>query len=275
MKTLPVALQLYSVRDEMEAAPEETLRAVKEMGYTGVEFGGLYGHDAADLKAMCEKYELIPISAHIPLNDMVKDPDGTIAPYAALGVKYVVMPYLDEDRRPGTAGFERTIADVKHCAEAAKKYSIKMLYHNHDFEFVKINGEYALDIIYREISEDLLATEIDTCWVKVAGEDPANYVRKYTNRSPIVHLKDFMLSGEKPANMYELMGIEQEGETASEEAFGFRPLGLGLQDVPSLLEASLDAGALWVVVEQDRPALGLTPMESVQKSREYLKSLGW
>ena len=62
-----------------------------------------------------------------------------------------------------------------------------------DFEFAKTeNGAYALDELYTEVTEDLLKTEIDTCWVNVAGENPSDYVRKYTGRAPIVHLKDFV-----------------------------------------------------------------------------------
>ncbi len=275
MKTLPVAVQLYSIRDDASANPEAALRAVKEMGYDGVEFAGLYGYAPEKIKALCEEYGLTPISAHVPLDEMAADPEGVIGAYAVIGVKYIAVPYLQEERRPGFAGWEGTIADIKRCAEVARAKGIKMLYHNHDFEFVKIDGEYALDILYNTISEDLLATEIDTCWVNVAGEVPADYIRKYTGRSPVVHLKDFYKAGEKAEGMYELIGIKPESETASEESFGFRPVGHGLQNIPAILEASVDAGAEWVVVEQDRPALGLTPMESIKTSREYLKSLGW
>ena len=55
-----------------------------------------------------------------------------------------------------------------------RKLGIQLLYHNHDFEFVKLDGEYALDVLYSTIPADLLQTEIDTCWVKVAGVDPRN-----------------------------------------------------------------------------------------------------
>ena len=83
---------------------------------------------------------------------------------------------------------------------------MQLCYHNHDFEFVKLNGEYALDILYKEVPADILETEVDTCWVKVAGEDPGAYLRKYTGRAHIVHLKDF--SGEKSEHMYALIGID-------------------------------------------------------------------
>lgn len=275
MKHLPVAVQLYSIRDDVSASLEAALRAVKEMGYDGVEFAGLYDNDPGEVRKLCAKYELVPISAHVPLNDMVADPEKVIGDYAEIGVKYIAVPYLQEDRRPGTPGWEKTIEDIKRCAEVAKAHGIEMLYHNHDFEFIRIDGKYALDMLYDAIPADLLKTELDTCWVNVAGENPAAYIRKYTGRAPVVHLKDFVMAGKKPDNMYELIGIKPEGAAASEEAFGFRPVGSGYQDMPAILAASEDAGAEWVVVEQDRPGPDKTPMESIRASREYLKTQGW
>ena len=98
-------------------------------------------------------------------------------------------------------------------------------------------------------------------------------MRKYTGRSPVVHLKDFHKEG-RPANMYELIGTEVEKKEESAGVFEFRPVGHGDQDFPSILQASVDAGAKWVVVEQDQ-SNGRTPMEAITLSREYLKSLGW
>lgn len=271
-----VALQIYSVRDFAEKDLKGTLMKVKEMGYDGIEFAGLYGHEPAEVKAMLDEIGLTPISAHVPLDDMLKDPDNVIGAYAEIGCKYIAVPYITEDRRPGTNGFAQTIKDVETVAAVAQKFGIQMLYHNHDFEFVKVDGEYGLDLLYNSIPEDLLKTEIDTCWVNVAGEDPADYVRKYTGRAPIVHLKDFVMSDkEKPEQLYELIGIETEKkEEKGEEAFGFRPVGYGVQDFPAILKASEEAGAEWVIVEQDQPSLGKTSLECAAMSREYLKKLG-
>ena len=91
----------------------------------------------------------------------------------------------------------------------------------------------------------------------------------------MVHLKDFVMKGKKkPEQLYELIGIETKTEVESGENFGFRPVGYGVQDFPSILKASREAGAEWVVVEQDRPALGKTSLECAAMSREYLKKLG-
>ena len=151
-----------------------------------------------------------------------------------------------------------------------------LLYHNHDFEFVKLeNGEYALDYIYRVIPEEFLQTQLDTCWVSVGGEDPATYIEKYADRAPVVHLKDYVMPGKKPEKMYALIGIDDRAQSGGQEAeaFGFRPVGYGVQDFERILEASADSGAEWVVVEQDNPSMGKTPLECIKMSIDYLKEL--
>ncbi|MBQ7591599.1 MAG: sugar phosphate isomerase/epimerase [Clostridia bacterium] len=271
MKKLPIGIQVYSVRNEASADLEGTLAKIRDLGYDGVEFAGLYGKSAAEVKAICEKLGLVPISAHVPFVDMLKDPAGVLSQYAEIGCKYVAVPYLSGEHRPGTPNFEYVVAFIEILAKAAKKLGIRMLYHNHDFEFMTIGGKFALDVLYETVPADLLQTEIDVCWAKVGGVDPAEYVRKYSGRAPIVHLKDYF--GQKSENMYELIGIERKAPKRP-EGFEFRPVGYGLQDIPSVVNAAVDAGAEWLVVEQDSPSMGLSPLECAKKSIDYLKSIG-
>ena len=266
---LPIAVQVYSVRDDAQADLRGTLAKIKEMGYDGVEFAGLYGYDPADIRDMCAELGLTPISAHVPLAELTKDTKGTIAKYVTIGCRFIAVPYLPENLRPGTDGWAPTIENIKVIAKEAMAQGIQLLYHNHDFEFVRLDGEYALDLLYQAIPA--LQTELDTCWVKVGGEDPAAFVRKYTGRAPIVHLKDF--AGQKTKNMYELIGIDKKAEETT--AFEFRPCGSGKQDFPAILAASKEAGAEWVVVEQDKPSMGKTPLESIEMSIKYLRGLDW
>lgn len=268
----PIALQLYSVRDELEADFEGTLKKVKELGFDGVEFAGLYNRNPADVKALLAELGLVALSAHVPYVDMMADPEKVLKDYAEVGCKFVVIPYLTEEYRPGQEKFNEVIEGAKMLGKVAKDMGMTLLYHNHDFEFDKIDGEYALDILYKEVSADLLQTELDTCWVNVGGEYPPSYIRKYSGRAPVVHLKDFSLSGSKPKKMYELIGIEDEQEE-EESTFEFRPVGYGQQDLPSILAAAKDAGAGWVVVEQDMPSMDKTPLECAEMSINYLKTL--
>ncbi|MGH4050259.1 MAG: sugar phosphate isomerase/epimerase family protein [Clostridium sp.] len=269
----PIALQLYSVRDELEKDFSGTLKKIKALGYDGVEFAGLYGHKPTDIKKILQDIALSPVSAHVPFNDLISDPHRIISEYAEIGCKYIAIPYLTPEYRPGSLKFNEVIEGAKVIGKIAKEFGLQLLYHNHDFEFEKIDGEYALDILYKSVSSNLLQTELDTCWVNVAGENPASYIRKYANRSPVVHLKDFVMPGKKPEKMYELIGIVDESKEDEVKAFEFRPLGLGVQNFPEILKACTDAGALWVVVEQDAPSMSKTSMECAEISINYLKKL--
>ncbi|MBQ4590712.1 MAG: sugar phosphate isomerase/epimerase [Clostridia bacterium] len=272
---LPVAVQVYSVRDSAEANLADTLRKIKEMGYDGVEFAGLYGYAPEYIKGLIDALELIPVSAHIPLDEMIADPEGTFAAYQTIGVKFAAVPYVTPERRPGAEKFEETIEVIAKLGETAKKYGITLLYHNHDFEFTKVDGEYGLDILYKRVPKEFLETELDTCWVNVGGEVPAEYIAKYNGRTPVVHLKDFYMSGKLPKHLYALIGIDEEEKDDEPSTFEFRPVGHGMQDMPAILEASVASGAQYVVVEQDEPSMGLSRMECIKASREYLKSIGW
>ncbi len=267
---LPIAIQLYSVRDEAAADLRGTLAAIKEMGYEGVEFAGLHGYSAAAIKAMCHEIGLCPISAHVPYYDMVADPEGVLRTYAEIGCKYVAIPYLTPECRPGTDGFAKVVENAAMLGEVANKLGMTLLYHNHDFEFEKIDGKYALEVLYDTVPCSLLQTELDTCCVRVGGEEPAAYVKKFAGRAPVVHLKDY--AGGKSEHMYELIGIESDA-APEENPFEFRPVGSGVQNIPAIIAAAESAGAEWLVVEQDQPSMSLSPIECARKSIEYLRGI--
>lgn len=264
-----VGLQLYSVRENLEKDFEGTLRKVKEMGYSAVEFAGLYGNAPEKVKALCEEIGLVPLSAHVPFQELKADPEGTVECYKKAGCRYIVIPYLTEEYRPGAEKFDEVLKYAKLLGEICARKDLVLQYHNHDFEFAKIDGEYALDVLYKEVGPELLQTQIDTCWVNVAGEDPAAYVRKYAGRIPTVHLKDF--AGQKAGRMYGLIGMEDD--TAKSDVFEFRPLGKGLQDIPAIVKASIESGAQWLIVEQDEPSMGLDRMACTRESIAYLSGV--
>ncbi len=270
MKNFKIALQLYSVRDAMAEDFEGTLRKVKEMGYDGVEFAGLYEKSAEEIKTICEKVGLVPISAHVSFRLLRENPD-LMKVYRDIGCKFIAFPSIRNEYEPGAEKFGETKDYVNKFGKMAKDMGMTLCYHNHDFEFGKINGEYKLDILYKECPPDVLQTELDLCWVRVGGEDPAEYLRKYAGRAQIVHFKDYI--GDKNANMYELIDEKLEKVEEDVTPFEYRPVGYGVQDVKSLLAAAEDAGCEWIVVEQDKPSMDKTPLECVNMSVDYLKSL--
>ena len=157
----------------------------------------------------------------------------------------------------------------KLMVKAAAAEGITLAFHNHSGEFLpNKDGQIPHEEMQKRTKIDF---EIDTCWANVGGENPSKYVLKYTGRAPVVHLKDF--AGSKSENMYELIGIDKKVEHTN--TFEFRPVGFGNQNIPDILAASEKAGAGWVVVEQDQPSMGKTPLECAKMSRDYLKLLGW
>ena len=271
MEKRPIAYQLYSAREDAEKDLDATLGALAAMGYDGIEFAGFYGHSAQEVCDLLAKYNLKAISSHVPLAQIEADMFGVIAYHQQIGCEYIAVPYLDDATRPGAPGFGNTIAVIHRFARLMNEAGLTLLYHNHDFEFIDFSGEYALDFLYQAVPECLLKTELDTCWVKFAGEDPAAYIRKYAGRCPVIHLKDYVgKKGDKTP--YQLIGLDED-EKKELSGFEFRPVGYGCQDVQSLLDAGIQSGAKWFIVEQDL-SVGRTPLEAAKMSIDTLLKLG-
>ena len=163
MLHLPVALQVYSVREDAQKDFAGTMQKIKDMGYQGVELAGLYGLPAAEVRGILDQIGLACVSAHVPLADLLSDLDGTLDLYVTIGCKYVAIPYLEENRRPGTEGFAAVLKAIPAIGQACKERQMTLLYHNHDFEFVRMpDGSYGLDYLYATVPANLLQTELDT-----------------------------------------------------------------------------------------------------------------
>ena len=277
-KKLPIGVQLYSVRTDLEKDFYGTLKAVREMGYAGVEFyGEYYGNTPTQIKQWCTELGLIPFSNHVPFQAMIDDVDKVIEDNLILGVQYLVFPYMDEASRPGIdpEQFKKTVAKIGEIGEKVHAAGFQLLYHNHDFEFVTLeDGTVGYDYIFSSNDRVKLQNEPDVCWVSYAGFDPAEVLAKYAGNIPVVHLKDYYLEGKLSSAPYALIGISTDNAMKDDGGwFEYRPVGMGQVDIPAVIKAAIDGGAQWLCVEQDEPSQGLDRLQNVAKSVEYLKSL--
>ena len=246
MKKWPIALQVYSVRDFAANDFKATALKIKEMGYDGVELAGTYGMKAVECKAILDKVGLELVCAHVGI-DLIED-DEALRDFAATGMKLIAIPGI-----PGPTNEEEltaTIARIKAAGERCKALGMQLLYHNHDSEFRKIGDKTILAHFFDGISPELLQVEPDVCWVRVGGDKPTDFIRRYTGRTPVIHLHDY----------------------STEDGMEFRPVGYGEQDVPSILKACEDAGTQWIIVEQDNPGMGLDSLTCAGYSARYLKT---
>lgn len=253
MGKIPVGVQMYTLRDEAEKDFVGTLKQVAEIGYNGVEFAGYYGHSAKDLKQIVSDLGLATPSAHVGLNwqapDQWESDFARQVEYASeLGIKYIVLPGMPYQSSWGKAELDEAIAKIRKAAEMTKAAGMTYGYHNHAFEFDKIEGEYVLDTIYRSIGSDLLVCEIDAGWVHRGGIDPAEYMSLYKGRVPLVHVKDF---------------------TAENE---FTEVGNGVVNFKGVFDSAQEAGIEYYIVEQDY--CSGSQLESIKISLNYLKGLG-
>ena len=275
MSNLKVGLQLYSVRDYMEKDFEGTLKKVKEIGYDYVEMAGYFGKTAEEIRAILDKYELKCISVHQRLDFYKEKQTEAINFIKKLGAQYYTIPWFEKEKLYND--LENTIREFSDAGKVLKENGLELLYHNHDFEFVKVGNELVIDIIYSTVDKEYLNPEFDTCWVKYAGYEPTEYLEKYRGRIRVVHIKDFYAEKMCGDPVYGLIdGEENEMQVNQKEQnkFEFRPVGDGIQDIKAIVEKSIEVGAEAIIVEQDDWYDG-DSLEFAEKSRKYLKSLGY
>ena len=253
MKEIPVALQLYSVRNDCKSDFPATLKKVKEMGYDGVELAGFNGLNVSELNAITKDLNLKIFSAHVDRSELMNDPLRSAELYEALGCDFVAYPWSGTDELAGGARYADFIETTKKISRALKVRGIELMYHNHDHELKLHEGQTLLDNLIFDLGESI-KLELDVCWCKVGGFEPCQFLRDHKGKIPVVHFKDYT-------------GSKEDG------TFAFAPLGQGCQDVAELLVASNECGAEWIVVEQDEPTDGMTALECAKASIDYLKDL--
>lgn len=248
MKTIPVAVQMYSLREESQKDFAGTLKKVAELGFDGVEFAGFGGLTAEEVKVLLDEYGLQAAASHVPLEELENNLAKVIEEQKIIGSIYVVCPYLMPNRR-SEEDYLSLITLLDEIGETCRQEGITLCYHNHDFELERLkDGRVALEAIFNDTNPENVKTELDIYWLTKAGEKPVEWISRYNNRSPLVHLKDM---------------------TNDEEQF-FAELGTGGVDLEAVLNIGEETGVNWWVVEQDMSRR--TPFESIEMSINYLKT---
>lgn len=245
-----VALQLYTVRDELARDFKGTVRRVAQMGYPGVELAGTGGLSAAEMSDLLAETRLKLAGSHIGLGAFEKELDQVIAFNKAIGNAYVGIPALPGEMR-NPAGFRKVAAFMNHIGAQLKQAGLTLYYHNHAFEFDVIEGVRGMDILLKETDADLVKFQCDVYWIYYAGLDPAAFIRAHGGRFPLVHLKDMMGTGAERT---------------------FTEVGEGVIQFAPIFSVSETQGVEWYIVEQDRCAR--PSLQSAQISLQNLKKWG-
>lgn len=247
-KLSQIGLQLYTVRGEMQKDVAATLARVARIGYKEVEFAGYFGRSPTDIRALLDADGLTSPSSHVALAAIRADTPGIIAAAKVIGHQFIVVPWIDAEQRKSLddwRGIARTLNGLGALLSAA---GLNLAYHNHDFEFERIDGQLPYDVLLAETDPTLVAMEMDIYWTTKAGQDPLAYFAKYPGRFKEVHLKD---SKGPPAHDMTSVG---SGSTDWHQIFAHRS----------------QAGIQHYFVEHDNPK---DAFESIQASYTYLAGL--
>lgn len=250
MAKLPISVQLYTLRDAVSKDLGGTLKSLANIGFTGAELAG-YGDlkTAAAVRKAFDDAGLTVSGMHVSLDVFKADTAAVIADAKTLGCANVILPYVDQSEFTSSEDWRQFAALCNGFGKQVVAAGLTFGYHNHDFEFKKFDGEYAMDTFLQHADPKAVKLELDLFWVSFAGLDAATYLKKAGSRVILVHLKDM---------------------TADKK---FAPVGTGTLDFAALTDAAAAAGVKWGVVEQD-DCYGKDPLECVATSYANLKKLG-
>ncbi len=261
-KKFGVGLQLYSIRDAMAADVKGTLKKVSDMGYKNMELAGysngkFYGFSPAEFKKIIADLGMVSLSSHAAVESKgitVESAKLMADSHAALGVKYCIQPWVnDEDRT--IEKYKQMIGDWNKVGKIMKEVEIQFGYHNHNFEFKKVDGLVPYyDIFMKEMDKDLITMELDLFWASKAGQDPVAMFKKYPGRFQLLHFKD-MHTNQPP--FFDVI----KDDICS--------VGEGVIDFKKIWAAKEVAGAKYLFVEDDNQGNG-KPFEALEVSVKNL-----
>lgn len=259
-----IGLQLYTIRNAMEADPVTALAKVAQIGYNSVEgatYTGtqkFYGMDAATFAKQLKQNGLIMPSSHYRLGEektngadtrgtILHNWDKAIDDAATVGIKYMVCAYLSNPERGNLDKYKKLADHFNVAAEKCKKAGIQFAYHNHDFEFVRQDGKYPYEILLNNTDKNLVKMEMDIYWMVKAKQDPIALFNQHPGRFPLWHVKDM-------------------AKTPNQT---FTEVGNGSIDFKKIFAQAEKSGLDYFFVEQD--STPGNPYDSITQSINYIK----
>ena len=269
-----LALQLYTVRDDMKADPLGTLKQLAAMGYRNVEHANyverkFYGYDAPSFKKILGDLGLAMPSGHTVLTAAHWDParqdftdewKQTVEDARTVGQQYVISPWLDESLRGDYDRLRRWMAVFNRSGELCRAQGLQFGYHNHDFEFKDhLNGKSLYDIILSETDPTLVAQQLDIGNMVGGGGRPMDVLRRYPGRFALMHVKDV---------------IRAQGGGEMNDPYDSTILGQGILGTRDIVAAAVAAGTTQLTIEQESYQ-GRKPLDDAHKDLDVMHDWGY
>ncbi len=242
-------IQLYTVRDEMLAEPHGTLKALAALGIKQIESarsvkGNYYGLTAKEMSQACKDLGMTLRSGHVQFDNNWQQ---TMQEAVESGQEYLICSSMPTSGQT-IDNYKKTADVFNQLGEECRKLKLKFGYHNHDYEFEKVDGQTLYDILLDHTDPKLVHMELDLGWVAASGNDIYDYFERYKGRFPLWHLKD--------------MNLQKKESTE---------FGKGGLDIIKILQHQKASGLKYLFIEQEEYAS--TPMESMKYNMDYLERI--
>lgn len=251
-----IGAQFYTLRDYIQTLEEfdSTCRQVAEMGYQIIQISGT-PLPAKEMRKIADQYQLKTVVTHRGFPDFVKDVDEIIEYNRILGSEYCGVGSMPFEYTSSLETLEDFIRKANAAAEKIREAGMTFAYHNHAFEFIRLEGETIMERLLKGLDPEKTAFIVDTYWLQYGGVNPAAFIRKLGKRAAVLHFKD-----------YAMVPGEFQKQIMAE-------VGQGNLEWDDILAACDEAGAKWALVEQDICAG--SPFDSMKLSYEFLKTKGF
>jgi sugar phosphate isomerase/epimerase len=188
-----LSVQCYTLRAEFAKDVWKTFASLREMGFLFVELAGTYELEPKELRKGLDALDLKISGSHVGLDALEEKLEQTIEDNYTLDNRYIILPWVDKEAYG--AGWDVFAHRLDAIGERVREAGLRFAYHNHAFEFEEQNGRPGLDLLYEGSSPEHVQAQLDVAWVQHGGQDPADYIRRYADRCPLVHLKDITAEG--------------------------------------------------------------------------------
>lgn len=245
-----IGAQLYTVRDFCQTGKdlEETLKKLSLIGYQVVQLSAIGDIPAQEVRELCDRYGMTVACTHRSLEDYTNRMDEMIRYHKTVGAKVAGLGWIGKELRCDKETLMNTISLFNHFSEQLGEHGLRFGYHNHAFEFSKIDGRMIMDYLIEYGKFDFI---LDTYWAAYAGVDPSGLIKRLGKRASMIHFKD--------------LAVTEDGKVEISE------IGQGNLDWNRIIDSCKDCE--YALVEQD--TCKGNPFDSLKISYDYLSKKGF
>ncbi len=243
MKKIPIALQLYSLRDDTKQDFAATVAEVAKIGYVGVELAGYGNLDLNGAHQALRNAGLVVSGMHVAREALRAEINRVADEALLLGTSHVICPWWPAEEFTNAEAVSKIGEELDDYGAQLRERGLLLSFHNHRSEFRLIDGQPVISWMLGAAQPRNLGIELDVYWAQVADYSPSRFIYEQGQRVRLLHLKDEKIIGDGPVDF-----------------------------TPVFEAAEKIAGVDWYVVEQEN--YDDTPLASVRQCYERMKAWG-